>query len=92
MRKMKDSGIEWIGEIPESWDIIHAKSAFSEIKNKNTDGAVKNALKFKFGEIVEKNNFEADSDDYVADTICTYTIIISRQMKNINSADLSEHS
>ena len=21
MRKMKDSGIEWIGEIPESWDV-----------------------------------------------------------------------
>lgn len=21
-RKMKDSGIEWIGEIPEGWEII----------------------------------------------------------------------
>ena len=25
MRKMKDSGIEWIGEIPESWDVSKSK-------------------------------------------------------------------
>ena len=25
MRKMKDSGIEWIGEIPEGWEIIPVK-------------------------------------------------------------------
>ena len=24
-RKMKDSGIEWIGEIPEDWDIVKIK-------------------------------------------------------------------
>ena len=24
-RKMKDSGIEWIGEIPEGWEIIPVK-------------------------------------------------------------------
>lgn len=31
-RKMKDSGIEWIGEIPEGWDVIPAKFLF-----KNSD-------------------------------------------------------
>ena len=25
MRKMKDSGIEWIGEIPEDWDVIRLR-------------------------------------------------------------------
>ena len=30
-RKMKDSGIEWIGEIPENWDVKKLKYAF-EIK------------------------------------------------------------
>ena len=29
MRKMKDSGIEWIGEIPESWDCKKIKYCFS---------------------------------------------------------------
>ena len=28
-RPMKDSGVEWIGEIPEEWDIIRLKSAFN---------------------------------------------------------------
>ena len=32
MRKMKDSGIEWIGEIPEGWEVIPAKFLF-----KNSD-------------------------------------------------------
>ncbi len=31
MRKMKDSGIEWIGEIPESWEIHRVKNHFSII-------------------------------------------------------------
>ena len=25
MREMKDSGVEWIGEIPKGWDIIQIK-------------------------------------------------------------------
>lgn len=28
MRKMKDSGIEWIGQIPEDWNIVRVKQAF----------------------------------------------------------------
>lgn len=28
MRKIKDSGIEWIGQIPKEWDIVRVKQAF----------------------------------------------------------------
>ena len=35
MREMKDSGIEWIGEIPATWDIHPVYSYFGERKNKN---------------------------------------------------------
>lgn len=31
-RKMKDSGIEWIGEIPEGWDIVKLKYFLSDDK------------------------------------------------------------
>ena len=31
MRQMKDSGIEWIGEIPENWEVIKFKYIFSII-------------------------------------------------------------
>ena len=29
-RKMKDSGIEWIGEIPEGWEVHRMKSCISQ--------------------------------------------------------------
>ncbi|MCR5662433.1 MAG: hypothetical protein K6G50_09960 [bacterium] len=30
-RKMKPSGIEWIGEIPEEWEIIISRFVFDQI-------------------------------------------------------------
>lgn len=34
-REMKDSGIEWIGEIPVEWSANVAFQIFSQVKNKN---------------------------------------------------------
>ena len=76
MRKMKDSGIEWIGEIPEGWEVAPIRSCFDEVRTKNTDGQEQNALQFKFGNIISKANFNANTDDYVADTITNYTVVL----------------
>ena len=35
MRKLKDSGVEWIGEIPEEWELRRWKYVLSERKEKN---------------------------------------------------------
>lgn len=32
MREMKDSGVEWIGEIPKDWDIVPTKRFFRNMK------------------------------------------------------------
>ena len=32
MREMKDSGVEWIGEIPKDWEIVQTKRFFRNIK------------------------------------------------------------
>ena len=40
MRQMKDSGIEWIGEIPQAWDVLKTKYCFrykKEIAGINSD-------------------------------------------------------
>ena len=37
-RKMKDSGIEWIGEIPEEWEDINPKALFTQRKEKAKNG------------------------------------------------------
>lgn len=72
---MKDSGIEWVGQIPADWNLVPIRAVFEEVTDKNFDGSVKNALKFTYGEIVPKTNFEADDDDYVANTILNYTVV-----------------
>lgn len=76
MRKMKDSGIEWIGEIPEGWEVAPIRSCFDEVRTKNTNGQEQNALQFKFGNIISKTNFNANADDYVADAITNYTVAL----------------
>ena len=75
MREMKDSGLEWIGEIPSTWTVEPIFADFREVTEKNRLGLEKKALKFTYGEIVPKVDFEADEDSYVADTILNYTIV-----------------
>ena len=75
MREMKDSGIEWVGQIPNDWSLKPIYTVFEEVVNKNYNGNITNALKFTYGNIVRKQNFDADEDDYVANTILNYTIV-----------------
>ena len=75
MREMKDSGIEWVGQIPFSWDVKPIRAKFREVTEKNKFGIEKNALKFTYGNIVKKDNFDAADDDYVANTILNYMVV-----------------
>ena len=36
-RQMKDSGVEWIGEIPEGWNVVRIGSQYTERKAKVSD-------------------------------------------------------
>ena len=55
MREMKDSGIEWIAQIPKTWDIHPIYFYFSERKNKNTLGLEHNLLSLSYGNVIRKN-------------------------------------
>ena len=50
MRKMKDSGVEWIGEIPKDWNCMRLKFAFG---NSNV------------GESVDKELYSSDENGYI---------------------------
>ena len=52
---MKDSGIEWIGMIPEHWDVAKLGQYFRQVKNKNTGMIEDNLLSLSYGNIVKKN-------------------------------------
>ncbi|MPL77659.1 Type-1 restriction enzyme EcoKI specificity protein [bioreactor metagenome] len=54
-RKMKDSGVEWIGEIPEDWVINPLSNRFKEHKVKNIGNTEKNVLSLSYGHIVKRN-------------------------------------
>ena len=55
MRQMKDSGIEWIGEIPQMWDEHPIYYYFAERKNKNIFGQEQNLLSLSYGKIIRKD-------------------------------------
>ena len=52
---MKDSGIEWIGEIPAGWEIKYFVQLFSQVKNKNIGLREKNLLSLSYGKIKQKS-------------------------------------
>ena len=58
-RQMKDSGVEWIGEIPEEWSMVKLKVLLEEVKKKNIENK-RLALKFTYGNIVNKQVHEKD--------------------------------
>lgn len=52
---MKDSGIEWVGEIPASWDIHPVYYYFDERKNSNYALQEQNLLSLSYGRIIRKD-------------------------------------
>lgn len=69
----KDSGVQWLGEIPSHWDMQRWRFLLTENKVKNTDCKVKVQLQFKYGDIVRKAN--QDEDAGVLETISKYTVV-----------------
>lgn len=57
--KYKDSGIGWIGEIPEHWKVLPAFVVFKERCFRNKNLVEKNLLSLSYGRIVRKD-FEAN--------------------------------
>ena len=50
-RNMKDSGIEWIGEIPEGWEVVKAKYLFAQRNEKGNSALVLLSPTQKYGVI-----------------------------------------
>ncbi len=55
MRRMRDSGVEWIGEIPEGWEIKRLDQIASQVKCKNTGMVETNLLSLSYGNVIQKN-------------------------------------
>ena len=53
--KMKDSEVEWIGEIPEHWKVNYLSQIFFQLKNKNKNLVETNLLSLSYGKIKQKD-------------------------------------
>jgi type I restriction enzyme S subunit len=60
MTNLKESGIEWIGEIPKAWEVKPLYAVGHERRQRNLQGSEANLLSLSYGEIVEKH---IDSND-----------------------------
>ncbi|MBE8614662.1 restriction endonuclease subunit S [Morganella morganii] len=52
--KMKDSGVEWIGQVPEHWDVKPFFALVTELNRKNVGLAETNILSLSYGNIIQK--------------------------------------
>lgn len=53
--EMKDSCVEWIGEMPDSWNIRMLNQYVSQVKCKNSDLSETNLLSLSYGKIKRKD-------------------------------------
>lgn len=72
--KMKDSGIEWVGMIPATWDVFPAGGVFDEVKEKNVNNQYSNPFSFRYGEIVDKI-IVGEIDESVEETLSAYRVV-----------------
>lgn len=52
--KYKDSGEQWLGQIPEHWEILPGMAVFEENKEKNKQGTENTVLSLSYGKIIVK--------------------------------------
>lgn len=74
-REYKDSGIEWIGEIPEEWKMQPLAIYFAENCNVNSGLGLVNALQFKYGEIIQKPTNGKELTDKDRELLEKYTVV-----------------
>ena len=71
--EMKDSGIEWVGAIPDHWSVHPVYTYFGERKHKNRFGTENNLLSLSYGRIIRKDI--NTSDGLLPESFNTYTIV-----------------
>jgi len=69
----KDSGIEWLGEIPEPWEVLPGRAYLKPKKVKNTGNQVDTVLSLSYGKIVIKP--EEKLHGLVPESFETYQIV-----------------
>lgn len=84
--KKKDSGISWIGQIPEHWEVKRIASLFIGKVDVNSEFVYKHAFKFYYGTLVPKEEL-GEIEDYKS-VYMKYSIIKQKDIL-INGLNLN---
>lgn len=57
----KDSGVEWLGQVPEYWEVLPNRALFDEIKDRNHSGEEMLSVTIKHGVIRQASLLEESS-------------------------------
>ena len=91
MRKMKESGIDWIGTIPEVWDILPISMCFKERNEKVSDTEWEPLSVTKQG-IVKQLENAAKSDAHDArKKVCKNDFVINSRSDRKQSCGVSQY-
>ena len=69
----KDSGVQWLGQVPSHWEMKRFRFLLTENAKQNTDLKERTQLQFRYGDIVQKTDQSEDSE--VLTTIQKYTVV-----------------
>ncbi|MGG6108118.1 restriction endonuclease subunit S [Pantoea allii] len=76
--KMKDSGIEWIGQVPEHWEVNPFFALVTELNRKNVGLVETNILSLSYGNIIQKP--ETRNMGLTPESYATYQIVESGEI------------
>lgn len=76
--KMKDSGVEWIGQVPEHWEVNPFFALVTELNRKNAGLVETNILSLSYGNIIQKP--ETRNMGLTPESYATYQIVESGEI------------
>lgn len=75
----KDSGVEWLGEIPEHWDVARLGSILSPVSQKNCPDLPLLSITREKGVIVRDIEDEDENHNYIPDDLSNYKLLKAGQ-------------
>lgn len=84
--RYKNSGVTWLGDIPEGWEVRKIFGLFTENTKKNRHFVVRHAMQFNYGRLIDKNeNFDVED---AKDIYSKYTLLKKKDIV-INGLNLN---
>lgn len=78
--KMKDSGVKWLGDVPEHWEIVQSRRLFAERKERAQEGDEQLTASQKYGIISQQEFMELEGRKVVQ--VITGSEILKRAYEN----------